>query len=101
MVVATGSKEATGHPLDPLDDFTGIALAAGTALFVAADAAMLRLLRIARSPAQVAAAVAALATIPLGLMVSAAAQVAALAVIVALPMALGGGLRAPGLGRAG
>ena len=61
-----------------------VLLAGGTALFVAADTAFLRLLAIAHSPVRAVAAGAALATIPLGLAVAAAAQVAALAAIVAL-----------------
>jgi hypothetical protein len=52
-------------------------------MFVAADEAILRVLGIAHGPARGAATVAALATMPLGVAVSASAQVAALAAIVA------------------
>ena len=82
ILVAAGLKKAIEHPLDPLEGFMAVLFAAGAALFVASDSALLRVLRIPGSPAQVAASVAALATIPLGLEVSAAAQVAALAAIV-------------------
>jgi low temperature requirement protein LtrA len=91
VLVATGLKKAIPDPLDPLDDAAAVVLAAGTALFVAADTAFLRVLGIAHGPARAAAAVAALATIPLGMTVSAVAQVAALAAIVVLALVAGRG----------
>ncbi len=94
ILVAAGLKKAIEHPLDPLEGFTAVVFAAGAALFVASDSALLRVLRIPGSAAQVAASVAALATIPLGLEVSAAAQVAALAAIVALGAVAGAAPRA-------
>ena len=89
VLLATGLKKAIPDPLDPLDDAAAVVLAAGTALFVAADTVFLRVLRIAHGPARAVAAVAALATIPLGMTVSAAAQVAALAAIVILGLGRG------------
>ncbi len=89
VLVATGLKKAIAHPLDPLDDFTAIVLAAGTAIFVAADAALLRVLHIAQGPAPLAAAAAVLATIALGLEVSATMQVGALTAVAALAIGLG------------
>jgi low temperature requirement protein LtrA len=91
VLVAAGLKKAIPAPLDPLEDAVALFLAVGTALFVAADTAFLRLLGIAHSPVRAAAVVAALATIPLGLAVAAAVQVAALAAIVALAAAAGTG----------
>jgi low temperature requirement protein LtrA len=87
VLVAAGLKKAIPDPLEPFDDLTAFALAAGTALFIGADAAMLRVLGISRSPARLVAAVAALATIPLGGAVSAAVQVGVLAAIIAVAVA--------------
>jgi hypothetical protein len=76
-------KKAIGHPVDPLEDLVAVELATGAALFVAAAGAILRVLRVDDGVAARGAMTAvALATIPLGLAVSAAAQVAALAAIV-------------------
>ncbi len=91
VLVAAGLKKAIPHPLEPLDDAVAVLLAVGTAVFVAADTAFLRVLRIPHGSARALAAAAALATIPLGLALAAAAQVAALAGIIALasvPMSL-------------
>jgi low temperature requirement protein LtrA len=88
VLVATGLKKAIPEPLEPLSTATAVALAAGAAFFVAADAAMLRLLGIAQRPLRAAAAVAALATIPLGSEVAAVPQVAVLAAIVAAAAAI-------------
>jgi len=82
VLMAAGLKKATGHPLDALEDMAAVELAAGVALFVLADGALLRILRIAHGPARAIAALLALATIPLGLEVAAAVQVGALAAIV-------------------
>jgi low temperature requirement protein LtrA len=81
VLVAAGLKKAIPDPLGDLGWETALALAAGTAMFVAADTAMLRVLGIAYPRSRVVGAAAVLATIPLGL-VSAAAQVAAIAAIV-------------------
>jgi low temperature requirement protein LtrA len=89
VLVATGLKKAIPEPLEPFGLATALALAAGTALFVAADAALLRALRAPSHPARLVAALATAATIPLGSEVAAAAQVAALATIVALALAAG------------
>ena len=82
VLLAAGLKKAIGHPLDALAAFPAVELAVGTALFVGATAVLLRALGIAQRPARGVATVAAPATIPLGLAVSAMAQVAALAAIV-------------------
>jgi low temperature requirement protein LtrA len=82
VLVATGLKKAIPEPLDSLSNAIAVALAAGTAIFVAADAAMLRLLRITQRPLPAVASLAVLITIPLGIGISAAAQVAAIVAIV-------------------
>jgi low temperature requirement protein LtrA len=87
VLVATGLKKAIPDPLDSFTDATAVALAAGAAFFVAADAALLRVLGIAQTWMRVAASAAVLITIPLGA-VSAALQVAAIAAIIAAALAL-------------
>ena len=42
IAVAAGLKKAIGHPFDPLEDWIAVALAAGTALYVACDAGFRR-----------------------------------------------------------
>jgi low temperature requirement protein LtrA len=81
--VAAGLKKAIGDPYDPLDAWIALELAAGTALFIACDAGFRRTLGVARSAVRLVAAGAALVTIPVGTELSAAAQVGALAAIVA------------------
>ena len=88
VLVATGLKKAIPEPLEPVSTATAVALAAGTSFFVAADAAMLRLFRIAQSPFRVLASVGVLATIPLGSGISPALQVAAITAIVAAALAV-------------
>jgi low temperature requirement protein LtrA len=88
VLLATGLKKAIPAPLEPLDELTAIALAAGTAMFVAADAVLLRVLGVAQSAARALASVAVLATIPLGLALSAAVQIAAVAAIVTAGVAV-------------
>jgi low temperature requirement protein LtrA len=88
VLVATGLKKAIAEPLDPLSGATAVALATGTACFVAADAAMLRLLRIAQSPLRGVAALAVLVTIPLGVEVAAALQVGVIAALVGVALAV-------------
>ena len=83
VLLSSGLKKAIGHPVDPLEGLVAVELATGAALFVAAAGAILRVLRVDDGVASRGAMIAAaLATIPLGLAVSAAAQVAALAAIV-------------------
>jgi low temperature requirement protein LtrA len=100
VLVAAGLKKAIPSPLDQLSTSSSAVLATGTAVFVAADAVILRVLGIARSRSGAAAAVAALATVALGVAVSAAAEVAALAAIVTLTVATTFN-RSPGLHRPG
>ena len=66
IAVAAGLKKAIGHPFDPLEDWIAVALAAGTALFVATDAGFRRSFGLARNSKRLVAAVVGLATIPIG-----------------------------------
>jgi low temperature requirement protein LtrA len=90
VAVAAGLKKAVGDPYDPLDSWVATVLAAGTALFVACEVGFRRTLGIGRSGIRLAAALAALVTIPLGTEVAATAQVGALAAIVAVALAAEG-----------
>jgi low temperature requirement protein LtrA len=81
--VAAGLKKAIGDPYDPLDAWIALELAAGAALFIACDAGFRRTLGVARSALRLVAAAASLLTIPVGTELSAAAQVGALAAIMA------------------
>jgi low temperature requirement protein LtrA len=88
VFVATGLKKAIPEPFDSLSTATAVALAVGAALFIAADAAMLRLLRIAQGPLRTFAAVAVLAAIPVGVAGVAALEVVVIAAIIAAALAL-------------
>ena len=83
VLLAAGLKKAIPDPFGDLTWGTAGVLAAGTAMFVAADAALLRVLGVRYGPGRVVAAVAVLATIPIGL-VSAPAQIATAAAIVVI-----------------
>jgi low temperature requirement protein LtrA len=87
VLVAVGLKKATGHAYDELTYAQALALGGGVALFLAADVAFRRVLRIGRSPHRAAAALAALATIPLGAQVAAIAQIGVLAAVLAVALA--------------
>ncbi len=80
--LAAGLKKAVGDPYDPLDGWIASELAVGVALFLASDVGFRRTLGIPRGGTRLAAAAAALATIPLGTEVAAAAQVGVLAALV-------------------
>ena len=86
--VAAGLKKAIGAPDDPLDTVIAVELAAGVALFAACDAGFRRTLGIEQSWVRLAAAGAALATIPVGTQISAIAQLPALAAIVAIALVI-------------
>jgi low temperature requirement protein LtrA len=91
VAMAAGLKKAVGNPYDPLESLIAVELAAGVALFLACEVGFRRRLGIGRSSARIAAAVAALATIPLGTELDAKAQIGALAAIAAAALALEGG----------
>ncbi len=88
--MAAGLKKAVGDPYDPLETWVALELAAGTALFIGSEVGFRRTLGIGRSGIRLIAAVAALATIPLGTEITATAQVGALAAIVVLALAAEG-----------
>ncbi|MCW2984070.1 MAG: low temperature requirement protein [Conexibacter sp.] len=85
--VAVGLKKATGHAYETLEGAQALALAGGTALFLAGDVWFRRVLGIGTGPARAVGAVLALATVPLGTEVAAVAQVAALVVVVTVAAA--------------
>jgi low temperature requirement protein LtrA len=85
VVLAAGIKKAAGHAFDPLDWAPAVALGVGAALFLLGHASFLRILRIHGVVHRVGAAVAVLATIPLG-HVLAVAQLAAIPAVIATAM---------------
>jgi len=93
VLVAVGLKKGTGHAYDELTAGQALALGGGVALFLAADVAFRRVLRLGRSVHRAAAAVAALATVPVGSEVAAAAQLGVLALLLAVALAGEGSLR--------
>ena len=93
VALAAGLKVAIGDPYETLDGWIAVELAAGVALFIACDVGFRRTLGVAGGGVRIAASVAALATIPLGLAVAASAQVGALAAIVAAALVIEGASR--------
>jgi low temperature requirement protein LtrA len=82
VAIAAGLKKAIGHPYDELGSWVGVELAVGVALFTACTVGFRATLGLGTSGARLFAAVAALATIPLGTRLSAATQLVALTAIV-------------------
>ena len=81
IVVAAGIKAVLAHPGDELEAKQAVQLAGGAALFMAGDVLFRRVMGIAQGPWRALAAVAVLVSIPVGLELSAAAQ---LVVVVAV-----------------
>ena len=81
VVVAAGIKKAIGHAYDPLTSAEALALGGGVALFLAADVLFRAILGLGRAAHRTIAALLALATIPLGTEVAAAAQLAAFVIL--------------------
>jgi low temperature requirement protein LtrA len=96
VLTAAGLKQATGHPYDDLDAARALMLGGGVALFLAADVWFRRVLRLGRSVHRAAAAALALATVPIGADVAAAAQIGLLVALLAIALA-GEGVRRSGL----
>lgn len=94
IAVAAGIKKSIETPFDAVDTWIALALAAGTALYVACDAGFRHTFAITRNRAALAVAPLLLVTIPLGTEVGPAAQIAAITAL------LGAALMA-GQGRAG
>jgi low temperature requirement protein LtrA len=76
--IAAALEEAIAHAFDPLSFARALALAGGTAVFLAGHAAFRRVLGLTSKPWRAVALVLALATIPLGTGTSALAQLAVL-----------------------
>jgi low temperature requirement protein LtrA len=83
VAIAAAEKHAIGHASRALPAAEALYLAGGLAVFLAGDLVFRRALGIAAPRVRVAAAVLALATVPLGLEVSAAAQLLALVALLA------------------
>jgi low temperature requirement protein LtrA len=81
-------KKATGHPFDEVEFARALQLAGGVAIFMAGDALFRAALGLGAAPWRLAAAVAVLATIPLGTAGSATAQIAALVAILIAALSL-------------
>jgi low temperature requirement protein LtrA len=90
IAAAAGIKKVTGHPGDHLHFAQALQLGGGIALFMLGDLLFRRTLAIGSARWRSAAALAALATVPLGVEVSAAAQLLALVVFVAGALAVEG-----------
>ena len=88
VAVAFALKKSTGHAFDELDVAPAIGLAGGVATFLIGDVFFRRTLGIGTGPYRAAAAVLALATIPLGLAASAILQIAVLVTLFAGALAL-------------
>jgi low temperature requirement protein LtrA len=80
VVLATGVKKAIGYAFEPIGLARALALGGGVALFLFGNLAFRRMLGIGRPWFRLAGLVAALATVPLGL-VAGAAQLGALTVV--------------------
>jgi low temperature requirement protein LtrA len=80
IATAAGVKKAIAHPFDDIHAPQALMLGAGVALFAASEVLLRRRLSITPRGVRTAAALLALATIPLGL-VAAAAQIAALVAV--------------------
>jgi low temperature requirement protein LtrA len=87
VATAAGVKKAVGHPFDELKASGALILGCGVAVYIVAEVAFRLRLRIRPVGTRAVASLAALATIPLGL-VSAALQIGALVAIVGATVAL-------------
>jgi low temperature requirement protein LtrA len=83
IALAAGLKDVIGHAFDPLDLAHALMLSGGAALFLAGDVLFRRTLAIGPGHLRTTAAALALATIPLGLTLSALTQLVALVVVLA------------------
>jgi low temperature requirement protein LtrA len=87
IAIAATLRHAIGHSSDDLTTEQALLLGCGAALFLTGDVFFRHTLRLGRGPWRLVAAVLALTTIPLGLGVSAAAQLGALVVVLAAALA--------------
>jgi low temperature requirement protein LtrA len=88
VAVAAGLKKAIGEPYEPLDAWIAAGLAVGAALFIASEVGFRRTFGIARNRVRLLGALVVLATVPLGTELGAAAQVGAIAALVAATLAV-------------
>jgi low temperature requirement protein LtrA len=88
VATAAGLEKAIGHPFDELDFARSLQLAGGVAVFLAGIIAFRLILGLGSVAWRVAAALAALATIPLGTAGSATLQIAALVAIMVVALTL-------------
>ncbi|WP_018347931.1 low temperature requirement protein A [Longispora albida] len=88
VCMSAGVKKAIGHPTDHAYLSGALALAGGVALFLLGEVWFRRVLRIGTLRWRVLGAVAALCTVPVGLTVSALAQLALLPVVMAVMFTL-------------
>jgi low temperature requirement protein LtrA len=93
IAIAAGLKKGIGDPYGALETWIAVELALGVALFAACDVGFRRTMRLTRSRYRLAATAAAVATIPLGTELAAAAQIGALAAIVCATLAAESSLR--------
>ena len=103
VAVAAALHEATGHPFHELETARAVTLAGGVAVFLVGDALFRATLRIGRGRWRLVCAAAAVATIPLGASLAAAAQLTALVALLVGCFAveeLGTGFSRPGRSRA-
>ncbi len=87
VALAAGLKKAIGDPYEPLDDWISAALSVGTALFIVSEVGFRRTFGLARNRIRLVTAAVVVATIPLGTELGAAAQVGAIAALVAAGLA--------------
>ena len=97
IALAAGLKDVIGHAFDHLDLAHALMLSGGTALFLAGDVLFRRSLRIGPGHLRAGAAGLALATIPVGLTVSALAQLAVLVAVLASSLLVEAKLATPGV----
>jgi low temperature requirement protein LtrA len=90
VAVAAGMKKAVGEPYEDIGGWIGIELALGVAIFLWCSVGFCRTLGLDTSAPRLVAGAAALATIPIGTELSAAAQLGALAAIVAAALLVEG-----------
>jgi low temperature requirement protein LtrA len=83
VILAAGLKDVVGHAFDPLDLAHALMLSGGAALFLAGDILFRRTLDLGPGRVRATAAALALATIPLGLWLSALLQLTALVLVLA------------------
>jgi low temperature requirement protein LtrA len=83
IVLAAGLKHAIGHAFDRLDPAHALLLGGGVAVFLAGDVGFRRTLRLGPGHLRAAAAVLALATVPVGVAGSAVLQLVLLGIVLA------------------